>query len=421
MRVTCRALVASGILAGLLVVPAGSAAAEDLECSTIDPSQAPVTATGESRPLSLLGVRRAHDLMERRGQLPGEGTRVAVLDSGVYGDRVDVVDSMSVTGRTEPVDLHGTAVAGLVAGAPREDGKLVGIAPYAEIVDVRVYDARDPDTDDGEVGVSTEGLVEGLRHIADNQATLQVDVVNISLAVPDDAELERLVRVLSETHDIVVVAASGNRPAEGDPLYAEFGYDGGPRPLGEDAADGVFPAAYDEVVAVNATAEGSDEMPGDTVLQSSATDVAAPTFGAISATTNGSTCVLREVATSWAAAEVSGVVAMLRSAYPQESASQIVARLTTTANGTTAVPTVLTGAGVVQPVEALARPLRPEPDGTLDRTAVAEGGDLRATEPEPEADTLARTRGLAVWWGLLGGGALVCALLLRPLLARRGD
>ena len=37
------------------------------------------------------------------------------------------------------LDYHGTAVAGLIAGKPRGD-LLTGVAPGAQIVDVRVYD-----------------------------------------------------------------------------------------------------------------------------------------------------------------------------------------------------------------------------------------------------------------------------------------
>ena len=74
----------------------------------------------------------------------------------------------------------------------------------------------------------------------------------------------------------------------------------------------VFPAGYDDVVAVNATAAGIPVTEGEidvrgSVLQSSAIDVAAPTYDAVTTSVNGGTCVLPTVATSWAAAEVSGV------------------------------------------------------------------------------------------------------------------
>jgi membrane-anchored mycosin MYCP len=105
-----------------------------------------------------------------------------------------------------------------------------------------------------------------------------------------------------------------------------------------------------------------------------------------------------------------------------------VARLKATANGiepdvdpeSDQEPLVspLTGAGVVQPVEALTRHLTVAEDGTV-VAAVDEASRLPpARAPQPEADPLGSMRDHAVWWGLLGGGAIALALLLRPLLTR---
>ena len=216
---------------------------------------------------------------------------------------------------------------------------------------------------------------------------------------------------------MVVVAATGNPPDEGGFLFPDLGGDGRP---GEDAAGLVFPAGYRHVVGVNATRSGehSGAPVTDFVLPSSDTDGAAPTYGAVSVAVNGATCVIPEVATSWSAAEVSGVLALLRSRYPRDRAAQAVARLLNTANGTTAVPTRLTGVGVVQPYQALVRPLGPRRDGAVEVTTV-EHDAVRAVAPERPEDLLADTRHDAVWWGLVGGGILVVALLLRPVLARR--
>ena len=155
------------------------------------------------------------------------------------------------------------------------------------------------------------------------------------------------------------------------------------------------------------------------MLQNSATDVAAPTYGGVSLGVNGSTCLLLDIATSWAAAEASGIVALLRDRYPDDSAAQIVARLEQTASGSPDDENVLTGAGVVQPLEALTRPLTPDDEGDLDRDDPEESTIPPASAPQPRADLLASAREDAVWWGLFGGGAVVLALLLRPILARR--
>ncbi len=171
------------------------------------------------------------------------------------------------------------------------------------------------------------------------------------------------------------------------------------------------------VLGVGAVLDGTD--PGSReLLSSSAVDVAAPTGGAVSLGLNGGSCGVSTVSTSWAAAEVTGVLALLMSAYPDDSPAQVVDRLVGTADGRPDVRSPLLGAGVVQAEEALARGLQQiGPDGT-GSTRAEVGGDP-ASAPQPEPDLLAAIRDDAVWWGVLGGGALLLALVLRPVLARR--
>ena len=390
-------------LLGLAPVDAG-AAAEQTDCSAYAPDDPPGSTDAESLPARLLGAEEAHRVFASAGREPGAGVRVAVLDSGVTtrAGLVDVVEGPNFARKNELVFYHGSAVAGLIAGNARPGGKPVGVAPGAEVVDVRVYDQVAP-TDTSEVGVTTGAVVDGLEWVAANANRLDIGVVNLSVNVEPSGALAAAIRRV-ESRDVVVVAASGNRPADdSDPLFSKYAEH---RP-GEDAVKDVFPAGYlDQVVAVNATADGYlvDGEPGevrDWVLQSSATDVAAPTYRAVTLSANGSTCVLNQVATSWAAAEVSGVVALLRSWFPDENADQIVARLEATADGTVDGRTVLTGAGVVQPAEAMTRPLSPDRSGRIEQAAAEESRIPRATAPDPRTDPLALVRDRMVWWGLL--------------------
>ena len=111
-----------------------------------------------------------------------------------------------------------------------------------------------------------------------------IKVVNVSLALGARRRPGEGVRQLVK-RDVVVVAASGNRPQD-ETDYGFADYDAEPTDGdGEDAADDFFPAGYHDVVAVNATAGG---LPTPTtvdvrgfVLQNSATDVAAPTYDAV--------------------------------------------------------------------------------------------------------------------------------------------
>jgi len=91
----------------------------------------------------------------------------------------------------------------------------------------------------------------------------------------------------------------------------------------------------------------------------------------------------------------------------------------TTANGRADVPNTLVGAGEVQAMDALTRPMDIDDSGTdLGAGVVEHEPQLLSVPPEPD-DVLASTRENAVWWGVIGGGVLLLALLLRPVLARR--
>ena len=376
-----------------------------------------VSTTDPSAPLDRLRIAEAQDLVGGPTRA-GAGVNVAVLDSGVsrQGGGVRVVGGAAITAGGEIQDPHGTAVASLIAGRPRADGSLVGIAPAAGIVDVRVYETLDEDSPEGDV-LTPASLAAGLRWVAANAEQQGIRIANVSLSVAPDEELAAAVHAVRAA-GVIVVAETGNRGAPG-PMAAFPS-----AAPGEDVAQAVFPAGYlDDVIAVNATAGGAGAGTDAQVNvgASSATDVAAPTYGAVVLAVNGSTCTLQDVNTSWAAAEVSGVLALLMSRYPDDNPAQTTARLLGTASGTLDDPTRLTGVGVVQPLEALTRPLRPGKDGQFADTRSARDESPRARAPEPEVDTLAPLRRTALWAAILGGAALLLALMLRPVLARRRD
>ena len=403
MRAAALALAAGCVVSGLGAAPA---AAENPLCSSVQADSTPDQVTMDNAPFGQLGIGRAQQLV-RRGAPPSRPVGVAVLDSGVADGAAPVAVHHSVTGRSDVTYYHGTAVAGLIAGR-------LGIAPDAEIVDVRVYD--DVDADKGET-LTPDRLAEGLEWVARHAGDLNIRVANVSLAVDPSTRLERAVRAVRAA-GVVVVAAAGNRPQQGVPFDDDFADDAaGP---GEDAVGILYPTSYDDVVSASSTADGSGATDvTQYVVENSHTTVAVPTFDAVSSGLDGRPCVLEPLATSWAAAEVSGVLALLWQLYPHDNDEQVVARLVNTANGTPDGHDPLTGAGVVQPLEALTRPLDPARSGEVERTVAADRASPPATAPRPPDDLLAGARNDAVWWGLVGGGVLVVALLLRPVLARR--
>jgi membrane-anchored mycosin MYCP len=414
---TCRLGLAS-LAAGLLlpVGAAGPAAAEvEIACDP-DNDQNSASAT-PGRPFESLRIGEMQDWFEanRNGRLPGDGVVVAVLDSGVGGPVPLAAPQVNVAAVFPGAQyFHGTAVAGIIAGPPSGEDR-IGIAPGAKILDIKIYD--DDDRTDGSVAVSTDTVFAGLEKVEELLPTQPIKVVNLSVAVPDDVGVKAIIGRLWRK-GVIVVASTGNRPGNpDDPLMADFGA----FEAGENAAQTIFPAGYDDVVGATTTIGGlpAGEVVTNYILQSTAIDVAVPTSGALTySPATGAPCVLKQPATSWAAAEVSGVLAALASAYPDEGPAQLVTRLEATASGRVDVPSPLTGAGLLQPYAAMTRPLTVDAQGGYDRTRPVQSQE-RAVAPEARADPLVSTRENMVWFGIVGGGVLVLALVLRPVLARR--
>ncbi len=414
--------VAAVVAATLVVAPAAAAdEGTTADCAEIPLEEPTHFATDQpSLPLVEMAVDQAQQRLKREHVAPGAGVTVAVIDSGVSpkADRIDVAGTvLAGTLQQDPVYYHGTAVAGLIAGKPRPGGGPVGVAPAARIFDVRVYDDPDGSTapDSTESPITPENLRQGLDAVIAAVDSQKIRIVNISLAIPDDAEVRAKIEQLWSM-GVVVVAPTGNRSSELPPdMPPSFES----HTSGEDAAEFVHPADYDNVLGVSVTPQGSTNSdPLNWVLENSMTDVAAPSANAVSYSLRGESCLLTDPATSYAAAEVSGVLALLQSAY-DESIAASVRRLLTTANGRTDLPNTLVGAGEVQALDALTRPMEVNDDGDdLGAGSVEHEPQLLSVPDEPD-DVLASTRENAVWWGVLGGGVLLLALLLRPVLARR--
>lgn len=161
----------------------------------------------------------------------GQGARVAVLDDGIDSDHPDLAANLNITlsasfvpGETfEYVPLfpgdafsHGSHMAGIIA-APDNGVGIIGVAPQAEIVAVKVLKA------DG--SGSFDALIAGIVYAAN----IDADVINMSLGapVPKDGycdasgcvtkkEVKELVKLISRAtkyahkKGAVLVAAAGN-------------------------------------------------------------------------------------------------------------------------------------------------------------------------------------------------------------------
>lgn len=411
-RLRLRTTLAAGVVA-VSVVPvwAGPADADhDAPCSVGEvPGSERLADTHEkgNAAFDRMHVEQAQEIAT------GRGVKVAVIDSGVMDvNGLGPYGGLAIPGvsGTTLLSGHGTIVAGLIAGPH-------GVAPDAQIFDVKVFDTEAADTTQGERPLTSAGIIAGIAAVIEAYPREKFDVVNISLAVrtPDprlEAAVARLVKL-----PLVVVAASGNVEDTGS--SADSTFKGTP---GSDAD--VYPADYPGVLAVSAAPPGNDD-PGTYVVPNMDTDVAAPTLGAISVNATEQVCVVGEVATSWAAAEVSGIVALLRERYPRETPEQLVARLQATTEGAGApqgpgdvVKNPWTGAGVVQARDALTRQIKPGRSGKVDMTMAETRADAQAPPAPERIDLFSTPRAILLWSGLVAGSLLALAFMLRPLLRR---
>lgn len=402
-RVTCRLTAAvlafGGVVAGVAGGVPGSttaayAAEKGIPCSAYSTPDAatqvdPVPMPAD--PFPEMGIPEAQQTLQQEGKGLGKGVTVAVVDSGVEG-----VHERPPFPHSQPYarDYHGTTVAGLIQR----------VAPGVRLLDLPVYVPPSPDgATPGKV--SAQSLSDALNVLLQRR-DLNHLIVNMSLDIAPWPGLGQQIKALQD-RGAIVVAATGNVDSDGTGTAS-------PPPPGADYAKKKAPALYPGVVAVGASfskdADGDDISQFD--LPNSRTTVVAPTYGARSVTLNGAPCFVDQTATSWSTAEVSGVLALIASAYPKDSNTALVDRLVRTASGRPDEPGRFTGAGVVQAYDAVTRPLAahaPSRSGTVKQATVA----------PPAADVLASTRHNTIWWGLIGGGALLLGLVLRPLVTRR--
>jgi subtilisin family serine protease len=217
--------------------------------------------------LAKLKLPQAHAIAK------GTGVLVAVVDSGVDASHPELAGSVAgafdAINQPGPLHKHGTSIAGLIAA----HGTIMGSAPAARILAVRVFGP----TGNG----NTFDILKGLDYAAANGAR----VINMSFAGPADPITLRSLQAAAK-RGIVLVAAVGNAGPKSPPLY---------------------PGAYPEVIGV----AGTDVNNKSSVFSNRGThvSVAAPGTDLFVAIPDGAF----EVAsgTSFSAAEVSGIVAMM--------------------------------------------------------------------------------------------------------------
>ena len=225
----------------------------------------------------------------------GGGTLIAVIDSGVDYTHPDlrgsVVEAFSGVTAAAANDPHGTEISGIIAA----HGIVRGVAPEANLLDVRVFasDRGRPST------ATTFNIVRGIDWALSKHAR----VLNMSFAGPSDALLEASIKAAA-ANGAITVAAAGN---------------GGPR------AAPAYPAAYPGVIAV--TAIDVADHPYTLANRGNYISIAAPGVDVLAPSGNHAHQIVS--GTSYAAAHVSGIVALMVERYPTLDAEA--ARLALTA------------------------------------------------------------------------------------------
>ncbi|WP_188037822.1 S8 family serine peptidase, partial [Actinotalea sp. JY-7885] len=355
--------------------------------------------------LGRLGARQAWE------RATGAGVTVAVVDSGVDVRNAHltsaVVPGADVVGMGgDPSGWsdsagHGTAVAGIIGARPVAGSGLVGLAPEATILPVRIYyDDSDQGAAAG-VDVQTGRIAQGILWAAENGA----QIINVSISsTTDDPALRDAVRVATERGSLVV-ASAGNRATA------------------EDTSDSPrYPAAYEEALAVTAVDAG-DSATQD-AIHGPHVEIAAPGTDVITTYHAAGDCVLGgEVSTSYATAYVSAAAALVAQAHPQETPAQWAHRLmVTAARFTVDQRDDWVGWGVVRPPAALtfvddgSAPGPPSPVHERPAVEVPPPAELELGAHE---DVLAPVQAASSWWALAGLGACVGALIVSRLTTRR--
>ncbi|WP_292992050.1 type VII secretion-associated serine protease mycosin [Mycobacterium sp.] len=368
--------------------------------------------------LAALDLHRVWRLTRGAGQL------VAIIDTGVAPNpRLPRVlpggDYVSTGNGTQDCDGHGTAVAGIIAGAAESNhaDDFSGVAPGANLISIRQSSTRfGPAADPAVAGY---GDVTTMARAVRTAADLNASVINISSvactpagSALDDRALGAALSYAVDTKNAVVVAAAGNAGAGQCP----------PQRRGatwETATVVASPGWYDDYVLTVGSVNAAGQ-PSSFTLAGPWVDVAAPGEGLTSLSTSGGLAnVLGNEhdstplsGTSYAAPVVSGLAALIRSRFPTWTARQVMQRIKATAHRPPGGPDPRVGVGVVDLLSAVSTDAPAAPSPTTNRAPAP------LDEPPATPTRNPRVRQMALCGVTMCGGSLAALLLLRATWTR---
>ena len=254
--------------------------------------QKSVPAEGDPAQYALAKLR----LPEAHALSRGSNVTVAVIDSGIdvtHPELKDaIVESFDALGAKEGPHVHGTGIAGAIVSHAR----LMGSAPQARILAIRAFAAAAN-------GAESTSFV--ILKSLDFAASHGAQIVNMSFAGPKDPLVERGIEAAA-AKGMVLVAASGNAGPKSPPLY---------------------PAANPNVIAVSATDAydrlfSASNRGGHIAVSAPGVDIFLPAPDGKYQMTSG---------TSFSAAYISGLAALMMARNPQLAPAEVRAILIKTA------------------------------------------------------------------------------------------
>ena len=326
----------------------------------------------------------------------GAGVTVAVIDSGVDAHHADLegqvlpgIDLVDPKGDGD-TDLvgHGTTVSAIIAGRSDDSAGVIGIAPKARILPVRVLNEENRYND-------AIIVAKGVRWAVDHGAR----VINLSLGGSGESAPLAAALDYAFAKDVVVVACTGNVSAS-------------------TSSEVWYPAREPGVLAVaGMDRDGIALWPGS--ITGKETVVTAPATQLVGARAGGGYWEVQ--GTSFAAPMVSATAALIRSRWPTMPAGEVINRIIKTAKDR-GVPgrDPVYGFGLVDPSGALTADVPAVVDNPLD-TSPSPGIARFGTAPvSGQAQSAPDDAVTGVQPHLVNAGGGAAPAMTAPAVARHG-
>lgn len=215
-------------------------------------------------------------------KVTGQGSTIAIIDSGVEVNHPDLADAQIITSNhikddAYKAEIHGTAVAGIVLSQRNAIG-IIGLAPQARVLALRACRQLQANVADAECFSSS------LAKALDTAIVENAQLVNFSFGTPGSDPLMASLLDQASEQNILLIASAGN-----DPLQQALS----------------FPAIHESVISVAGKDEGR-VFPSQFLAEKA--DILAPSEQVFTTITGGRHNFLN--GTSMSSAIASGIVSL---------------------------------------------------------------------------------------------------------------